>query len=192
MLSHLRPAVSMLAIMTVLTGLAYPLAMIGAAQIISPATANGSIVEADGQAIGSSLIGQAWTSDKYFHGRPSAAGNGYDALASSGSNLGATSQKLKDRMSADIAALRPLFGTANIPADAITASGSGLDPHISPAFALAQVSRVATARGLPEGNVKSLVEAAVERPAAGLLGEPRVNVLLLNIALDRINSPGNG
>jgi len=192
MLSHLRPAVSMLVLMTLLTGFAYPLAMTGAAQIISPGTANGSLVDVNGRAIGSSLIGQAWTSDKYFHGRPSAAGAGYDALASGGSNLGATSQKLKDRMSADIAALRPAFGAAGIPADAVTASGSGLDPHISPAYAAAQIPRVAEARGLDEANVKSLVDAAVERPVAGIFGEPRVNVLMLNLALDRLNSLGNG
>lgn len=192
MLAHLRSAVTMLVLMTALTGLAYPLAMTGIGQAIMPGAANGSLVAVNGQPVGSSLIGQLWTSDRYFHGRPSAAGAGYDGLASGGANLGTTSQKLKDRIAADADALRPLFGSGTIPGDAVTASASGLDPHISPAFALAQVPRVAKARGLDEAKVRDAVAAAAEEPVAGVFGEPRVNVLLLNLALDRLNSAGNG
>lgn len=192
MLAHLRSAVTMLVLMTALTGLAYPLAMTGVGQVLSPETANGSLVRMNGKPVGSSLIGQMWTSDKYFHGRPSAAGAGYDALASGGANLGTTSQKLKDRIAADTETLRPMFGGSAVSADAVTASGSGLDPHVSPAYALAQMTRVAKARGLDEGKVRTAVEAAAEEPAAGIFGEPRVNVLLLNLALDRLISGDNG
>ena len=191
MLTHLRTALAMLIVMTLITGLAYPLAMTGIAQIIAPGAANGSLVAMNGKIVGSRLIGQAWTSDKYFHGRPSAAGAGYDALASGGSNLGATSQKLKDRITADITALRPEFGTTAIPADAVTASASGLDPDISPAYAMGQAQRVAKARNLDEAAVRAAVSAATEEPVAGLFGQPRVNVLLLNMAVDRLSSGGN-
>jgi len=188
MLTHLRPAFVLLILLTALTGIAYPLAITGIAQVVLPHPANGSLIVADGKVIGSELIGQNWTSDRYFHGRPSAAGNGYDAMASSGSNLGPTSAKLMDRVRQDVDALRADGATA-IPADAVTASGSGLDPDISPAFALLQVSRVAKARGLEAGAVTKLVIDATDE---GAVGEPRVNVLLLNMGLDRLSSGGNG
>ena len=192
MLAHLRPAILMLAIMTLLTGVAYPFAMTGLGQLLLPGAANGSLEIKGGAIVGSTLIGQAWTSDKYFWGRPSAAGDGYNAAASSGSNLGPTSQKLMDRIKADAERLRGPASTAQLSADAVTASGSGLDPDISPEFALLQVPRVAKARGLGEDQVKTLVDAQVSWPVAGLFGEPRVNVLLLNTALDGLNSAPNG
>ena len=188
MLSHLRPAFVLLVLLTLLTGIIYPLAIMGVAQLAIPHAANGSMVVADGKVIGSELIGQSWASERYFHGRPSAAGNGYDAMASSGSNLGPTSAKLMDRVKQDVAALR-LAGATTIPADAVTASGSGLDPDISPAFALLQVPRVAKARGIDEATLTKLVAGSV---ADGAVGEPRVNVLLLNMGLDRLSSGGNG
>lgn len=192
MLSQLRPAVIVLGFFTLLTGLAYPLAMTGLGHLIAPVASQGSMVTMNGKAVGSALIGQAWTSDKYFHGRPSAAGEGYDASASSGSNLGPTSAKLKDRVAEDIATLRTIDPSSPLPADAVTASGSGLDPEISPEFARMQVARVARARGLGEDQVRAVVETQVTAPLAGLFGEPRVNVLLLNLALDQLNSPTNG
>lgn len=192
MLAHVRPAILMLAIMTLLTGVAYPFAMTGIGQLLLPGAANGSIASKDNNVVGSTLIGQAWTSDKYFWGRPSAAGDGYNAVASSGSNLGPTSQKLMDRIRTDAEKLRGPTVTKLLPADAVTASGSGLDPDISPDFAMLQAVRVAKARGLGEDHVKMLVKAHVERPVAGLFGEPRVNVLLLNIALDGLSSVPNG
>jgi potassium-transporting ATPase KdpC subunit len=192
MLAHLRPAILMLAIMTLITGVAYPFAMMGLGQMLVPDAANGNLALKDNTVIGSTLIGQAWTSDKYFWGRPSAAGDGYNAAASSGSNLGPTSQKLMDRIKGDADRLRGSATTTALPADAVTASGSGLDPDISPDFALFQVARVAKARGLGEDQVKTLVDAHISWPVAGLLGEPRVNVLLLNIALDGLSSPANG
>lgn len=188
MLSHLRPAFVLVVLLTLLTGVAYPLAITGLAQVALPHAAGGSLIVADGRVIGSELIGQNWTSDRYFHGRPSAAGSGYDAMASSGSNLGPTSAKLMDRVKQDVAALRSA-GAAAIPADAVTASGSGLDPDISPAFALLQVPRVAKARGIDEAALAKLVTSSV---AAGVVGEPRVNVLLLNRGLDQLSSGGNG
>ncbi len=192
MITHLRPAIVMLAIMTLLTGIAYPLAITGVGQLLLPGAANGSMVSVDNKVVGSSLIGQAWTSDKYFWGRPSAAGDGYNAAASSGSNLGPTSQKLMDRIKADAEKLRQTSTATLLPADAVTASGSGLDPHVSPEFALLQVARVAKARGLTEDQVKTIVAAHVEKPALGLFGQPRVNVLLLNMALDGVSSQPNG
>ena len=188
MLAHLRPALVLLILLSALTGIAYPLAITGFAQLALPHAANGSLIVADGKIIGSELIGQNWTSDRYFHGRPSAAGNGYDAMASSGSNLGPTSAKLMARVKQDVESLRA-YRAAVIPGDAVTTSGSGLDPDISPTFALLQVPRVAKARGVDEATLMKLVTSAI---ADGAVGEPRVNVMLLNMGLDRLSSGGNG
>ena len=192
MLSHLRPAFLMLIIMTVLTGLIYPLAMTGIGQIAFSNSANGSVIVSNNAVIGSRLIGEAWTSDKYFWGRPSAAGKGYDAASSSGSNLGPTSKALIDRINGDIQKLRQVDGKALLPADSVTASGSGLDPHISPLNANLQIARVAKARGVAEDKIKAIVLANTQNPTLGLFGEPRVNVLLLNLALDGLNTSTNG
>ncbi|MGN6159140.1 MAG: potassium-transporting ATPase subunit KdpC [Devosia sp.] len=180
MLTHLRPAIVLTLVLAVLTGLLYPLAITGAAQILFPAQANGSQVVRNGTLLGSALIGEAWTQDKYFHGRPSAAK--YDASASSGSNLGPSSK----RLAANIAAKAAALGGTGIPADLVTASGSGLDPDISPAGALFQVPRVARARGLSEDAVRRLVIAHTDGPELGILGEAHVNVLALNLALDEL------
>jgi potassium-transporting ATPase KdpC subunit len=196
MISQIRPALAMIVLFTLLTGLAYPLAMTGIAQVIFPSSAKGSLVMKGDAIVGSALIGQNFASDKYFHGRPSATSAPdpndasktvdapYNAANSSGSNLGPTSQKLVDRVKGDVDALRKAGVTTAIPADAVTTSASGIDPHISPEFAMLQVSRVAKARGLPEDKIRNLVEGNVEGPFIGLIGEPRVNVLKLNLALD--------
>lgn len=180
----LRPAIVMTILFAALLGLAYPLAMTGIGQALFPAQANGSLIREGDKVIGSTVAGQAFVSDRYFQTRPSAAGkDGYDGLASSGSNLGPTSQVLADRVKADVAKRRGEGVAGPVPADLVTASGSGLDPHLSPEAALAQVTRVARTRGLPADRVQALVEAQVEWP---LLGERQVNALALNRALDRL------
>jgi potassium-transporting ATPase KdpC subunit len=198
MLAQMRPALVMIVLFSALTGLAYPLAITGIAQIALGRPADGSLLtNSDGVVVGSSLIGQSFTSDKYFHGRPSATSAPdpndstktvdapYNAANSSGSNLGPTSQKLIDRVKGDVDALGG-SPAQPVPADAVTTSASGLDPDISPAFARLQVARIAAARNLPEARVQELVDSRIQPPFLGLFGEPRVNVLLLNMALDRL------
>jgi potassium-transporting ATPase KdpC subunit len=200
MIAHIRPACVLLALFTILTGLAYPLAVTGIAQLAFPHQANGSLIVRDGKVVGSELIGQNFASDRYFRPRPSATtapdpqdpaktiDAPYNAASSGASNLGPINGKLVDRVKADIAALRAAGVEGPVPPDAVTTSGSGLDPHISPDNARLQIARVAAARGLAPERVRQLVEAHVEGRAMGLVGEPRVNVLKLNLALDALKS----
>ncbi|QWG24484.1 K(+)-transporting ATPase subunit C [Bradyrhizobium sediminis] len=200
MLKEIRPAIIVLVLLTLITGLAYPLAMTAIAGVLFPKQAQGSLIEKDGKVIGSVLIGQEFKDDKYFHGRPSATSGPdpadstkttsvpYNAANSSGSNLGPTSKALNDRIKEDVEKLKAENATASVPVDLVTTSGSGLDPDISPEAALFQVPRVAKARNMPEELVRQLVIVNTQGRFAGLLGEPRVNVLALNLALDRAAS----
>jgi potassium-transporting ATPase KdpC subunit len=200
MLREIRPAILVLVVLTLITGLAYPLAMTGIAGAIFPNQAQGSLIEKDGKVIGSALIGQEWKEDKYFHGRPSATlapdpadstktvPAPYNAANSGGSNLGPTSKALADRLKEDVEKLKAENPNAAVPVDLVTTSGSGLDPDISPEAAMFQVPRVAKARNLPEERVRQLVGENTRGRLAGLLGEPRVNVLALNLALDSLTT----
>lgn len=187
---QLRPALAGLALLTIITGFLYPAVVTAVAQVVFPSQANGSFIVVDGQTVGSSLIGQAFSDPKYFWGRPSAAGAnatnpvGYDGTASGGSNLGPTSKALIDRITKQVDALRAANGDAPIPVDLVTTSASGLDPHISPAGADYQVARVAKARGMTEDQVRALVAKHTSQPILGFLGAPTVNVLEVNLDLD--------
>lgn len=183
--SSLRPAIVMTLLFALLTGIAYPLALTGIGQLLFPHQANGSLIRDGDRLVGSELIGQGFAGPRYFHPRPSAAGKGYDALASSGSNLGPASQALRDRVATDMKALSIEARGRAIPADMVTASASGLDPDISPAVASFQAPRIASARGMTLPEVEALIQRSTATPLFGFLGEPRVNVLLLNRQLDR-------
>lgn len=188
--SALRPAIAFTLLFALLLGLAYPAAITGVGQLLFPHQANGSLIKDGDRIVGSELIAQGFASPRYFHPRPSAAGAGYEANNSYGSNLGPTSQQLHDGVKADVQALRPAQDAHPLPADMVTTSASGLDPHISPQTALLQVERVAAARGLGAQDVRRLIVAQTEAPLLGFLGEPRVNVLALNRALDRLPAQG--
>ena len=187
MLRHISIAIRLALITLLITGVVYPLVITGIAQAAFPSQANGSLIKRDVKVVGSDLIGQRFAQPRYFHPRPSAAGEGYDATASGGSNLGPTSKKLFERVNTDISNLRkenPNLAEKKIPADMVTTSGSGLDPDITPANAYAQIPRIAKSLGVSEGKIKRLVEANTTRRQFGVLGEPRVNVLKINMALD--------
>ena len=185
MISHLRPAIVMTGLFTLVLGGAYPLAVTGVAQAAFPDQANGSLIrDRDGTVRGSALIGQPFAEARYLHPRPSAAGDGYDASASSGSNLGPLNADLKTAVAERAAAIRSEDGAGTIPADAVTASGSGLDPDISPAYARLQAQRIATARGVSVDQVQRIIAKHVEQPVLGFIGQPHVNVLMTNRALD--------
>jgi len=184
----IRPAIVILLLFTLITGLIYPLAITGAAQLFFPHQANGSLVRDGNRIVGSELLGQNFARPEYFHPRPSAAGKGYDASASSGSNLGPTSKQLADNIKSGLDQARADGVTGAVPADMVTASGSGLDPDISPANAFAQVPRVAKARSLPEAQVRTLVEHSISGPTLGFMGEAHVNVLALNRQLDGLSA----
>ncbi len=198
MLTHIRPAIVMLLLFTALTGIAYPLLVTGIAQVALPVQANGSLLLKDGKTIGSELIGQHFSSDRYFRPRASATSGPdpkdetktvdapYNAASSSGSNIGPTAKKLAERVKADVDSLKGETGAARVPADSVTTSASGLDPHISPAFAGMQAARIAKSRNLPEGAVRRLIADRIEEPTLGFIGEPRINVLMLNLALDKM------
>lgn len=183
--SSLRPALVLTLLFALLLGVLYPLALTGIGQALFPAQANGSLVSERGQVVGSALLAQGFAEDRYFHPRPSAAGKGYDAAASSGSNLGPASQALHDRVAGDVKTLSASAPGRSVPLDLVTASASGLDPDISPEAALYQVARVAKARGIDEARVRQLVETMTQHPLLGFIGEDRVNVLMLNRQLDR-------
>ena len=178
-------AVLLTVVTTVIFGVAYPLAVTGLAQVFFPHQANGSLIEQGGAVVGSALIGQSFSSPGYFHGRPSAAGDGYDATSSGGTNLGPTSRTLADSVRAAVAAARAENPTAPVPVDLVTSSASGLDPDLSPAAAAFQIPRVARERGTSDAAVQAVVEQVTEGRTLGLLGEPRVNVLRLNLAIDQ-------